>query len=157
MAVSSIVLTVCSADHLGKTYVQDLIWDHRAELAPLILDKRAYIYICGDAKSMSKAVEDRLMRLLAEAKGGSPEVEGAKELKLLKERNVGATHSFCVMSVADRVVEVNDRCLELGIDGFTMHIILLLSRYYASTPEWRPMFDKGGETRLNKGHTDFMY
>jgi hypothetical protein len=37
---------------------------------------------------MSKAVEDRLIRMLAEAKGGSAEVEGAKELKLLKERNV---------------------------------------------------------------------
>lgn len=68
--------------------MQDLIWDNRAALAPLILEKRAYIYICGDAKSMSKAVEDRLIRLLAEAKGGSPEVEGAKELKLLKDRNV---------------------------------------------------------------------
>lgn len=40
------------------------------------------------AKNMSKAVEDRLMKMLAEAKGGSPEVEGAKELKLLKDRNV---------------------------------------------------------------------
>lgn len=68
--------------------MQDLVWDMRAELAPLILEKRAYIYICGDAKNMSKAVEDRLMKMLAEAKGGSPEVEGAKELKLLKDRNV---------------------------------------------------------------------
>lgn len=37
---------------------------------------------------MSKAVEEKLMAMLAEAKGGKPEVEGAKELKLLKERNV---------------------------------------------------------------------
>jgi NADPH-ferrihemoprotein reductase len=73
--------------------VQDLVWDMRAELAPLILEKRAYIYICGDAKNMSKAVEDRLMKMLAEAKGGSPEVEGAKELKLLKDRNVSAKSS----------------------------------------------------------------
>lgn len=72
----------------GKVYVQDLIWDNRAALAPLILEKRAYIYICGDARNMSKAVEDRLIHLLAEAKGGSPEVEGAKEFKLLKDRNV---------------------------------------------------------------------
>lgn len=57
----------------------------------MILEKRAYIYICGDAKSMAKAVEDKLVRLLADAKGGSPEVEGAKELKLLKERNVSAS------------------------------------------------------------------
>lgn len=36
---------------------------------------------------MSKAVEDRLGRMLAEAKGGKDE-EGAKEMKLLKDRNV---------------------------------------------------------------------
>lgn len=68
--------------------MQDLLWDNRVALAPLILEKRAYLYICGDAKNMSRAVEDRLMHLLAEAKGGKPEVEGAKELKLLKDRNV---------------------------------------------------------------------
>lgn len=68
--------------------MQDLIWDERATLASLILDKRAYIYICGDAKSMAKSVEDKLMRMLAEARNGTPEVEGAKELKLLKDRNV---------------------------------------------------------------------
>ncbi|KAL7424371.1 hypothetical protein Q5752_000053 [Cryptotrichosporon argae] len=71
----------------SKIYVQDLIWEQRATLAPLILDKRAYVYICGDAKSMAKAVEDRLMALLAEHKGGRADVEGAKELKTLKERN----------------------------------------------------------------------
>jgi len=71
----------------SKVYVQDLISDMGKELAPLILEKRAYIYICGDAKSMSKAVEDRLMQMLGEARGGTKEVEGAKELKLLKERN----------------------------------------------------------------------
>lgn len=37
---------------------------------------------------MSKAVEERLMEMLGAAKGGSAAVEGAKELKLLKERNV---------------------------------------------------------------------
>nr|XP_031857384.1 uncharacterized protein CI109_007206 [Kwoniella shandongensis]KAA5524456.1 hypothetical protein CI109_007206 [Kwoniella shandongensis] len=71
----------------GKVYVQDLIHESASELAPLILEKRAYVYICGDAKSMSKAVEERLMQMLGEAKGGSASVEGAKELKMLKERN----------------------------------------------------------------------
>ena len=73
---------------LGKVYVQDLIHDLRADLSKLILDKRAYIYICGDAKSMQKSVEEELRIMLAEAKGGSPQVEGAKEFKLLKDRNV---------------------------------------------------------------------
>ena len=65
-----------------------MIYDARTELAALILEKRAYVYICGDAKSMAKSVEEKLIQLLADAKGGTPEVEGAKELKLLKERNV---------------------------------------------------------------------
>jgi NADPH-ferrihemoprotein reductase len=71
----------------SKVYVQDLLWDERSKIAPLILEKRAYIYICGDAHSMSKAVEARLSQMLAEAKSGTPE-DGAKELKLLKDRNV---------------------------------------------------------------------
>ncbi|OXM79615.1 NADPH-ferrihemoprotein reductase [Cryptococcus neoformans Bt63] len=71
----------------SKVYVQDLIHDLASELAPLILEKRAYIYICGDAKNMSKAVEERLMEMLGAGKGGSAAVEGAKELKMLKERN----------------------------------------------------------------------
>ena len=36
---------------------------------------------------MGKGVEDVLMKLLGEAKGGSAEKEGATELKLLKERS----------------------------------------------------------------------
>lgn len=67
--------------------MQDLIYDLRAELAPLILEKRAYVYICGDAKSMAKSVEQRLIQLLGEAKGGG-QTEGEKEFKLLKDRNV---------------------------------------------------------------------
>lgn len=99
------------ANDPGKVYVQDLIWDHRAALAPLILEKRAYVYICGDAKSMAKAVEDRLVHLLAEAKGGKPEVEGAKELKLLKDRNVSVHASPRVMCIDCPAID--DRRLEL--------------------------------------------
>lgn len=72
----------------AKIYVQDLVWDLRDTLTKLILEKRAYIYICGDAKHMAKSVEEVLMKMLGEAKGGTAEVEGAKEFKLLKERNV---------------------------------------------------------------------
>ncbi|GHJ84407.1 hypothetical protein NliqN6_0809 [Naganishia liquefaciens] len=71
----------------SKIYVQDLVWDLRDTLTKLILEKRAYIYICGDAKHMAKSVEEMLMKMLGEAKGGTAEVEGAKEFKLLKERN----------------------------------------------------------------------
>ncbi|KAJ6584694.1 putative cytochrome P450 oxidoreductase [Mycena capillaripes] len=71
----------------SKIYVQDLLWDDRAHIADAIVNGKGYIYICGDAKSMSKAVEEVLARILGEAKGGSAEVEGAAEVKLLKERS----------------------------------------------------------------------
>ncbi|KLO17258.1 riboflavin synthase domain-like protein [Schizopora paradoxa] len=71
----------------SKIYVQDLIWEQREGISEAILKGKAYIYICGDAKSMSKSVEDCLQRMLGEAKGGSAEVEGAAEMKLLKERS----------------------------------------------------------------------
>ncbi|EPT05179.1 cytochrome P450 oxidoreductase [Fomitopsis schrenkii] len=71
----------------GKIYVQDLLWEDRDHVADSILNGKGYVYICGDAKSMSKAVEETLCRILGEAKGGSAEVEGAAEVKLLKERS----------------------------------------------------------------------
>ncbi|KAL5482608.1 hypothetical protein ACEPAI_9202 [Sanghuangporus weigelae] len=71
----------------SKIYVQDLLWEQHKDLADAILNGKAYIYICGDAKAMSKAAEDTIARMLGEAKGGSAEVEGAAELKLLKERS----------------------------------------------------------------------
>lgn len=71
----------------SKIYVQDLIWDQREAVGDAILNGKGYVYICGDAKAMSKQVEDVLARILGEAKGGSAEVEGAAELKLLKERS----------------------------------------------------------------------
>jgi len=71
----------------SKIYVQDLIWDDRANIADNIINGKGYIYICGDAKNMAKAVEETLAKILGEAKGGSAEVEGAAEVKLLKERS----------------------------------------------------------------------
>ena len=71
----------------SKIYVQDLIWEQREALAEAILKGKGYVYICGDAKGMSKCVEDTLQRILGEAKSGSSEVEGAAEMKLLKERS----------------------------------------------------------------------
>ncbi|KAH8104496.1 cytochrome P450 oxidoreductase [Cristinia sonorae] len=71
----------------SKIYVQDLIWEDAETIADAILNGKGYVYICGDAKSMSKSVEEALCRILGEAKGGSAEVEGAAELKILKERS----------------------------------------------------------------------
>ena len=69
-----------------KVYVQDLLWEDREHIAEAVLKQKGYIYICGDAKNMAKAVERCLARILGEAKGGG-EAEGADELKLLRERS----------------------------------------------------------------------
>ncbi|KAG8921704.1 NADPH-cytochrome P450 reductase [Tulasnella sp. 417] len=70
----------------SKIYVQDLFWEDRQQVADAVLNQKAYIYICGDAKNMSKQVEDTLAKILADAKGVSSE-EGHKEVKTLKERS----------------------------------------------------------------------
>jgi NADPH-ferrihemoprotein reductase len=68
--------------------VQDLIWEDREHIADAILNSKGYVYICGEAKSMSKQVEEEVLaKVLGEAKGGSAEVEGVAEIKLLKERS----------------------------------------------------------------------
>jgi NADPH-ferrihemoprotein reductase len=71
----------------SKLYVQDLLWEEHEELADAILNGKGYIYICGEAKNMSKQVEEVLAKMLGQAKGGSAEIEGAAEVKLLKERS----------------------------------------------------------------------
>lgn len=71
----------------SKIYVQDLLWEQRAQISEMILTGKGYIYICGDAKGMSKSVEEVLAKILGEGKGGSAEVEGVAEMKLLKERS----------------------------------------------------------------------
>jgi NADPH-ferrihemoprotein reductase len=71
----------------SKLYVQDLLWNDREHIADAIINGKGYVYVCGDAKNMSRSVEEMFARILGEAKGGSAEVEGAAEIKLLKERS----------------------------------------------------------------------
>lgn len=71
----------------SKIYVQDLLWEDREAVVDTLINKKGYFYICGDAKNMSKGVEQVLMRILGEAVGGTAAVEGAKELNALKEKS----------------------------------------------------------------------
>jgi NADPH-ferrihemoprotein reductase len=64
-----------------------LIWEDKDSIGEAILNNKAYVYICGDAKSMAKSVEETLAKILGEAKGGSAQKEGVAEVKLLKERS----------------------------------------------------------------------
>lgn len=68
----------------SKLYVQDLVWEKRTELAKDILEKKATVYICGDAAGMAHDVEKILLKVITEAKGS--EEAGQKEVKLMKER-----------------------------------------------------------------------
>nr|ALK24272.1 cytochrome P450 reductase [Phaffia rhodozyma] len=71
----------------SKIYVQDLLWDQKEVIKSAIVEKRASVYICGDGRNMSKDVEQKLAAMLAESKNGSAAVEGAAEVKSLKERS----------------------------------------------------------------------
>ena len=69
----------------SKMYVQDLLWERRKQIAEDILERKAYIYICGEAKGMAHDVEAIFAKILEEAKGSADEAK--KEMKLLKERS----------------------------------------------------------------------
>jgi NADPH-ferrihemoprotein reductase len=67
-----------------KKYVQDYILENGAQLADDILQRKAYVYVCG-ATDMSHDVEKAFVQVLAKAKGS--EEEAKKEIKTLKERS----------------------------------------------------------------------
>ena len=84
----------------GKAYVPDLMWEDKAVLGEAILTGKAYMYVCGDGKSVNKSVKD-VSKFLGEAKGGSAEKEGAGELKLLKERSRYLTGDLYIFSALE--------------------------------------------------------
>jgi NADPH-ferrihemoprotein reductase len=63
----------------GKIYVQDLMWEDKPALSEAILTGKAYVYVCGDGKSMGESVEGVSMKLLGEAKGGSAKRAAASD------------------------------------------------------------------------------
>lgn len=72
------------SDGKSKKYVQDYILEHGEALAEDILQRKAYVYVCG-ATDMSHDVEKAFVQILGKAKGS--EEEGKKEVKTLKERS----------------------------------------------------------------------
>ena len=57
-----------SRDQPEKIYVQDRLWQARAELWRW-LDDGACVYVCGDAKGMARDVHATLLRIVADATG----------------------------------------------------------------------------------------
>jgi len=62
-----------SRDQPEKIYVQDRIWERRADLVEW-LDGGASFYVCGDANAMAKDVRATLIRAYAEVKSLTPEL-----------------------------------------------------------------------------------
>jgi len=57
-----------SRDQPEKIYVQDRMWDRRAELFAW-LEEGAHLYVCGDEKAMAKDVDTTLHRIIADQHG----------------------------------------------------------------------------------------
>jgi len=71
-----------SRDQPEKIYVQDRLWQQRADLFAW-LEEGANLYVCGDEKAMAKDVDAMLHKIIAEQSGADP-VDYLSKLK--KER-----------------------------------------------------------------------
>jgi sulfite reductase (NADPH) flavoprotein alpha-component len=72
-----------SRDQPEKIYVQQRLWEHRAELLKWIEDG-AHIYLCGDEKGVGRDVDTMLARILADTAQGDDEAGRAKLKELAK-------------------------------------------------------------------------
>jgi sulfite reductase (NADPH) flavoprotein alpha-component len=61
-----------SRDQSEKVYVQHRLWERRRDVVGW-LDNGAFLYVCGDAKSMAKDVRAALVRAYADVKALAPE------------------------------------------------------------------------------------
>jgi sulfite reductase (NADPH) flavoprotein alpha-component len=61
-----------SRDQPEKVYVQDRLWECRRDVVGW-LDNGAFLYVCGDAKSMAKDVRTALVRAYADVKALAPD------------------------------------------------------------------------------------
>ncbi len=72
-----------SRDQPEKIYVQQRLWEERAEVLRWVADG-AHIYVCGDEKGMGRDVDVMLARILADAARGDDEAGRAKLKELSK-------------------------------------------------------------------------
>jgi sulfite reductase (NADPH) flavoprotein alpha-component len=71
-----------SRDQPSKRYVQDTMWESRADLAGWLRDGAA-LYVCGDMNAMAKDVHATLLRILAD-QGGNDEAAAKAELDAIR-------------------------------------------------------------------------
>jgi sulfite reductase (NADPH) flavoprotein alpha-component len=74
-----------SRDGPEKVYVQHRLWERRRDVVDW-LDNGAFLYVCGDAKSMAKDVRAALVRAYAEVKALAPEAAEQKVVALERDK-----------------------------------------------------------------------
>jgi sulfite reductase (NADPH) flavoprotein alpha-component len=74
-----------SRDQPEKIYVQQRLWERRAELFAWLEDG-AHLYVCGDEKAMAKDVHAMLAAIVADRSGRSPAAAEAYLTELKKAR-----------------------------------------------------------------------
>lgn len=77
--------TAFSRDQEDKRYVQHLILEQSKALYQWI-EEGAYIYVCGDATNMAKAVEQALLQVFIEQEGCTQAESAARLLQLRKDK-----------------------------------------------------------------------
>ncbi len=70
---------------VGVTYVQDVLEERKAEVAGLLYDANAHLYVCGDGKAMATDVHGALLRITADHFGVPPAEAEARLAKLAAE------------------------------------------------------------------------
>ena len=71
--LSKLVVAFSREDPNKKVYVQNKMEEHKQEIFDLIVNKNAYIYICGDGKNMEKSVREALEQLISSLGNKTPE------------------------------------------------------------------------------------
>jgi len=74
-----------SRDQPEKIYVQDRMWEQRADLFAW-LEEGAALYVCGDEKAMAKDVDATLHRIIADQHGWSDDKTKEYVARLKKDR-----------------------------------------------------------------------
>jgi sulfite reductase (NADPH) flavoprotein alpha-component len=72
-----------SRDQPEKIYVQQCLWQRRAEIREWI-EEGAHLYVCGDEKGMARDVDQMLVKILAEPLNGDEQVGRTKLKELTK-------------------------------------------------------------------------
>jgi NADPH-ferrihemoprotein reductase len=72
-----------SRDQHEKTYVQHKLWDNRVNTWKLMDEMQAHIYVCGDARSMSREVMDVFHKIVCQV-GGKTEAESNEYMKKME-------------------------------------------------------------------------